>query len=241
MQIPENKADLVERYYEAVYSDAQKLGVQGFGGRLADRSLLNELKKHRSGKILELGAGSGEFTQKAMESLVYSSYVATDLQPERANPALARRLKSKTGGQNGAFEFIRADAQALPFEDSSFDLVFSTCLLAHVDSPSDVIHESLRVLKADGALVFLMPTDPGLLNQFIKWVLTYPKLRKLGVLNPQYVYALEHKNPIHNLIAASKYFSAGHRLRTKYRPFLVPSWNLNFWLLCVIKKGMKQP
>ena len=238
MALLENKEDLLERYYKAVYSDAQKRGVQGFGGSLADGSLLNELSKHRSDKILELGAGSGEFTQKAVESLVHRSYVATDLKPERANPALARRLKQEAG-QDESLEFIRADAQALPFEDGIFDLVFSTCLLAHVDSPTDVIRESLRVLQADGTLVFLMPTDPGLLNQFIKRILTYPKLRKMGVMNPQYIYSLEHKNPIHNLIAANKYVSLGGQIRIKYRPFLLPSWNLNLWLLCVIKKAKK--
>ena len=216
------------------------MGVQGFGGNLADGSLLAELKKHRSEKILELGAGSGEFTQKAVGSLFYKSYVATDLNPERANPALAERLKSESG-QDGFFEFVKADAQVLPFEDGSFDLVFSTCLLAHVDSPTDVIRESLRVLKADGTIVFLMPTDPGLLNQLIKRVLTYPKLRKLGVMSPQYINSLEHKNPIHNLIATSKYVSAGNQIKTKYRPFFVPSWNLNLWTLCVINKRKKRP
>jgi ubiquinone/menaquinone biosynthesis C-methylase UbiE len=240
MELPESQADLLERYYSAVYSDAQKRGVQGFGGNLADGSLLAELKKHRSERILELGAGSGEFTQKAVESLVYKTYVATDLNPKRANPALAERLKSDSG-QGGFFEFVRADAQALPFEDGIFDLVFSTCLLAHVDSPTDVIRESLRVLKADGTLVFLMPADPGLLNQLVKKVLTYPKLRKLGVLSPQYIYALEHKNPIHNLIATSKYVSAGNQIKTKYRPFFVPSWSLNLWVLCVINKRTKRP
>jgi len=239
MDLPEKKEQLLDRYYEAVYSDAHKLGVQGFGGNLADSSLLGELKSYRAERILELGAGSGEFTRKALGSLVYKSYVATDLKPERSNPNLTKTLKSEAG-QNGSFEFIRADAQALPFEDGIFDLVFSTCLLAHVDSPTDVMRESLRVLKADGTLVFLMPTDPGLLNQLIKRIFTYPKLRKLGVLNPHYIYSLEHKNPIHNLIATSKYVSSGHRIRTKYRPFLVPSWNLNLWLLCVINKGDKR-
>ena len=102
MRVPRNKADLLAEYYGAVYSQAQKTGLQGLGGNMADSSLLRELRKHKSEKILELGAGSGEFTQKAMESLDYRRYVATDLMPSRANPTLAKRLQpgrqKKKGG-----------------------------------------------------------------------------------------------------------------------------------------------
>lgn len=227
--------DELEQYYSAIYSDAHKTGLQGLGGNLADSSLLQELKRHSTETILELGAGSGEFTQKAVSTLGYRRYVASDLTPKRANPALAKKLES-TERQKGSFEFIQADAQRLPFEDGTFDIVFSTCLLAHVGSPSDVIKEALRVSKPEGSLVFLMPTDPGLLNQLLKRALTYPKLRRLGVRHPQYIYSLEHKNPIHNLIAVSRYFSIGNRLRLRYRPFVLPSWNLNLWVLCVINK-----
>lgn len=226
MEFSDSKFDPLEHYYQTIYSDAQKSGIQGFGGRLADMSLLGELKKHPSGKVLELGAGSGEFTNKAIEGLVYDNYVASDLRPRRANAKLAAEVEEKAK-QKGSFEFAELDAQRIPYSDGTFDLVFSTCLLAHVVSPSKVINESLRVTKAGGAVVFLMPTDPGVLNQLVKRLITYPKLRKLGVRSPDYIYALEHRNPVHNLIAKIQFLAKDQLTYLKYRPLQIPSWNLN--------------
>ena len=45
---------------------------------------------------------------------------------------------------------VEADMQELPFEDSTFDHVYSINAIYHVDSPGAVIGESHRVLKPDG-------------------------------------------------------------------------------------------
>jgi SAM-dependent methyltransferase len=46
-----------------------------------------------------------------------------------------------------------ADAQKIPFPDSSFDLVVSTQVLGYLRNPWEGMHEVFRVLKPDGKVV----------------------------------------------------------------------------------------
>ncbi|MES1221327.1 MAG: methyltransferase domain-containing protein, partial [Bacteroidota bacterium] len=48
--------------------------------------------------------------------------------------------------------FAVADAQALPFDDESFDYVFSFECLEHVPSPQKMLDEIFRVLKKGGKI-----------------------------------------------------------------------------------------
>jgi ubiquinone/menaquinone biosynthesis C-methylase UbiE len=225
-------------YYKKFYTDAQRQGLQGFGNDMAGNSLLKKVLNYKQGDILELGAGSGEFTRTVLSKEKFKSYLALDIRLGAANIDLLREIEdshSKDHG-NDEFSFVEGDAQKLDFPDDKFDLVFSTCLLAHVNDPEAVISEAIRVTKSGGSVLFLAPTDPGFANQTVKNIWTYPMLRKRGDSNPEYSYAKEHKNPIHNIIAIAKILSKPHSLRIHYRPFFFSSWNFNLWTVIQITK-----
>ena len=114
---------------------------------LADRR--RELLRHARGRVLEIGAGTGAnlaHYPEGVEELVL-------VEPDRA---LARDLK---GGR-----VVEAKAEALPFEDESFDTVVSTLVLCSVADPARALAEIRRVLRQDGELLFLehvRSEDPG--------------------------------------------------------------------------------
>jgi len=223
-------------YYRNYYSSIQRQKLQGLGSRLTDISLMKTLAKLlrnlNDPLILELGASSGEFTEIALKTLPYKKYFALDLNPGLANPELYATVKRN----NPDIEFITGNAEKLPYEENSFDICFSTCLLAHVNDPEKVMSEALRVTKKGGFVVFLLPTDPGFANQLVKKLITYPSMRKSGIQHPEYIYSQEHKNPIHNIIAISRHVYEPYFKRFAYRPFFVPGWNINLWLKIVVKK-----
>lgn len=222
-------------YYKNFYSSIQRQNIQGMGNNLTDTSLMKTLAKLSKTQIdpiiLELGASSGEFTQKALKRLKFKKYFALDLNPGLANPNLYESITL----ENPNLQFISGDAQQLPYQDNFFDICFSTCLLAHVDNPEKVMSEALRVTKLGGFIVFLLPTDPGFANQLVKRLVTYPSMRKLGISNPEYVYSQEHKNPIHNILAIAKHVYAHSFQKFAYRPFYSPSWNLNLWVKIIVR------
>lgn len=88
------------------------------------------------GKGLEIGAGSGRFTQPLR--------IHTGLEPADA----MREIAIKRG-----LNMVKGVAEALPFEDNQFDFavfVTSTCFL---DQPEKAYQEAARVINDQGAIV----------------------------------------------------------------------------------------
>src|SRR4051795_10662665 len=81
-------------------------------------------------------------------------------------------LDGTAGRENASLdEFIETDLSGrLPFDDATFDLVYSNFVVEHLDDPARTFREFHRVLRPDGWLVLLtsnrsnpfMAAAPGL-------------------------------------------------------------------------------
>ncbi len=94
-------------------------------------------------KILHLGCGSGDKT----EALRRMGFVATGVDVDEPLLELATR-------KYPGCAFVRASAEALPFEGGSFDAAFSFSVLQLVDHER-VMSECHRVLRPGGCAVFI--------------------------------------------------------------------------------------
>lgn len=94
-------------------------------------------------RILEIGAGTG---QQAAE-LARRGFDVTAIEIPSSNYSKLR-----------IFPVTEYDGVHIPFEDASFDIVFSSNVLEHVPHLSDLDREIARVLKPDGYAVHVMPT-----------------------------------------------------------------------------------
>jgi SAM-dependent methyltransferase len=94
-------------------------------------------------RVLEIGVGLGtDFVQFARAGADVSGVDLTDA----AVAAVQARL-----AQEGLSGDVRvADAEQLPFDDATFDLVYSYGVLHHTPSTSKAIAEVRRVLRRDG-------------------------------------------------------------------------------------------
>ena len=97
-------------------------------------------------RILETAAGTGIVTRAVIEALPAATIVATDI-----NPAVVEFAAQHVESERVTVQ--RADAQALPFEDESFDLVL--CLFGIMFFPDKVRAnaEARRVLRPGGRYV----------------------------------------------------------------------------------------
>ena len=108
------------------------------------------------------------------------------------------------------------------------DRVVATHVLEHVYRPHEVLREWNRVLKLGGAMSILIPTDPGVVWRSGRAVGTPRAVTRMG-LPYDYFMALEHVNPINNLVALLEYyFPDAHR---RWLPFRIPSIDLNFFYI----------
>jgi SAM-dependent methyltransferase len=120
-------------------------------GRRAERGPLGarrrELLREASGRVLELGAGTGANLQHypALERL-------TMTEPDGA---MRRRLAARAGGAPFPVDLLDAPAEDLPVASGGVDVVVSTFVLCTVDDPARALAEARRVLRPGGRLLFM--------------------------------------------------------------------------------------
>jgi len=111
--------------------------------------LLERLAPSAGMRILETAAGTGAVTRVLLKGLPADAHLAvTDLNP--AMIAVGQPLV----GSDPRIEWREADAQALPFDDASFDaLVCGFGVMFYPDKPL-AMREAKRVLKSGGRMIF---------------------------------------------------------------------------------------
>ena len=135
--------NLWEHVFSALYDPLLWVGERtGMAKRRRD------LLSQASGRVLELGAGTGlnlPYYPDEIENLTLTEPAAPML------PKLERRLRKVA--RDG--EVVVTTAEEMPFDDDSFDTVVSTLVLCTVDDPRAAITEIDRVLRPGGELLFL--------------------------------------------------------------------------------------
>jgi ubiquinone/menaquinone biosynthesis C-methylase UbiE len=107
-------------------------------------------------RILDVGCGTGQLLRRARPCYPLASLIGIDLAGQMlatANALTPEKL---------SVDFIRAQAEQLPFPDAVFDLVLTTLSLRHWTDPPAGIAEIGRVLTVDGALILadVFPRHP---------------------------------------------------------------------------------
>jgi ubiquinone/menaquinone biosynthesis C-methylase UbiE len=100
-------------------------------------------------RSLEIGAGTGYFTLNLLQAGVVREAVASDI-----SPGMLDALQANAARLGLEVQAHTADAEALPFEDASFDLVFGHAVLHHLPDLAQGFSEFHRVLRPGGTLVF---------------------------------------------------------------------------------------
>ncbi len=155
---PASAAEILDantRYHDVAASDYdRKWGITfGEGGQAVVlgklSKALGEVPSVRFGRALEIGAGTGYFTLNLLRAGAIEEAVATDVSSGMLDE-LARSAR-KLGV---SVETRRCEAEALPFADASFDLVFGHAVLHHLPDLDSAFKEFARVLRPGGTMVF---------------------------------------------------------------------------------------
>lgn len=121
-----------------------------FGLRPIHREMITLAELRDGHRVLDVGCGTGNLLRSTGRRYRNVDLVGLDPDPK----ALARAgRKARRAGLTVRLD--RGFAQELPYPDGSFDRVFSSLMLHHLDSASKdaLLAEVRRVLRPDGLLV----------------------------------------------------------------------------------------
>jgi SAM-dependent methyltransferase len=120
-----------DQYIQAATAAAEGWHIKD---RLTEFAAAQSLETKR---VLEVGSGRGYLQD------VVSDYTGLDISPS------VKRFYHKP--------FVLASATALPFQDNSYDSLWSIWVLEHVPNPEQALREMRRVVK-NGGLLYLFPS-----------------------------------------------------------------------------------
>lgn len=140
MNGPESRAMQRNREYYDDFSERYDKGRDRGYHALIDAIEFAAIEPYaRDKEVLELGCGTGLILEKVAP--IARRAQGIDISPGMLARARARGLDVKEG-----------DLLDLPFEDESFDLVYSFKVLAHIDAIDRALAEAQRVTKIGGTL-----------------------------------------------------------------------------------------
>ncbi len=152
---PEKIKDANERYHDvAADSYDSKWGIDfdetGQGQvRAKLRKALGGEPPEPFADALEIGAGTGYFSLNLLQAGLIGSATATDI-----SPGMLGTLEANAERLGLEVTTVRAEAEQLPFEDESFDLVFGHAILHHIPDLGRAFSEFERVLRPGATLIF---------------------------------------------------------------------------------------
>ncbi|HXX73924.1 MAG TPA: class I SAM-dependent methyltransferase [Nitrospiraceae bacterium] len=117
-------------------------------------------------RLLDVGCGSGQVALMAAKDGL--AVTGVDIASN-----LIERARARTQAEGLRARFEEADAEALPFEDASFDVVTSLIGAMFAPRPELVAKELLRVCEPGGTIAMANWTPQGFVGQMFKTVSTF--------------------------------------------------------------------
>ncbi len=180
-----------QQFFDRAYSEGTRKPVSAFYSidKTSKTYYQDYLAAHAPGrKVLEYGCGRGSFAfflaQQGAEAVVGIDISETGIEQ-------ARQKAAEEGLENARFHVM--NAEAMDFEDGSFDVVCGTGILHHLDLEK-AFSEISRVLVSEGSAIFIEPMGHN------------PAINLFRKMTPQFRVEDEHPLTRRDLQLVENYF-----------------------------------
>lgn len=142
-------------------------------------NLLRVLTERRSRSLLDVGCGGGQALIRMKEQYPHLRLTGID-----TSRGMITRACNRAHIKDCEINFLVADAEAIPFQDSSFEVVYSFGSAKHWSNPLKGIGECWRVLKPGGELLIADATSDATREQVENFfeIMGFPSLIKKPVV-----------------------------------------------------------
>jgi ubiquinone/menaquinone biosynthesis C-methylase UbiE len=139
--------DVAARHYDSKWGiDFGATGREQVTAKVR-KALGGEPRRFR--RSLEIGSGTGYFTLNLLQAGLIREATCSDI-----SPGMLRTLSGNARRLGLSVRTAPADAEQLPFDDGSFDLVLGHAVLHHIPDLARAFTEFVRVLAPGGTVLF---------------------------------------------------------------------------------------
>lgn len=150
----------IKQRQQATWSSGD-FAVVGTTLQIVGELLVEAVDLHAGERLLDVAAGNGNATLAAARH--FADVTSTDYVP-----ALLEKGRERAKAEGLQVQFQVADAEALPFESGSFDVVLSTFGAMFAPDHARTAHEMLRVAKPGGRIGLANWTPDGFVGRVFK-------------------------------------------------------------------------
>jgi demethylmenaquinone methyltransferase/2-methoxy-6-polyprenyl-1,4-benzoquinol methylase len=161
------RARLFYKYFSKVYDLVNPF----FYSKEMRKTVVDLANVEEGDFVLEVGCGTGFTTHEIVNRVGEKNVVAIDLTPEQMVKAINRFPSAN---------FLRGDAESLPFKDNTFDASISAGSIEYWPHPALGIKEMARVTKPGGRVVILAPRKPNnpIVRRFAESIMLFPSTQQ---------------------------------------------------------------
>ena len=171
-------AEGIQGEFDVAMYDAMMRRLRDRGWMETDMVLKDGIKQ---GLALEVGPGPGYLGLEWLKKTEKTSLKALEISPEMI------KVAERNAGEYGLADrvkYIPGDAKEMPFDDNTFDGVFTNGSLHEWAEPERVLSEIYRVLKPGGRLsVSDLRRDMNPVMKWFMWLVTKPKEIRPGLIS----------------------------------------------------------
>jgi ubiquinone/menaquinone biosynthesis C-methylase UbiE len=153
------------------------------------------------GLALEIGSGPGYLGLEWLKQTDETILKGLDISPDMI--AVAER-NAEAYGLTDRAEYIQSSGEKIPFDDETFDAVFTNGSLHEWSDPTNTFNEMRRVLKRGGRLfVSDLRRDMFFLVKWFVWFVAKPKEIRPGLITS--INAAYTPGEIENLLSETRF------------------------------------
>ena len=220
----------IENYYENFHRQIYGTGIVGWYWNRIYSHIRSRLRIDKSSKVLELGAGSGQFYNHVNPDSAL--YIETEL---RKSSSYQFSVNSEDLELGGRIKRVANAEDLSTITANSFDVILATCVLAHLTNPELALQEFRRLARIGGQIVFYIPCEPGFLLRIIRYFTTRLKFRKYGIHQSD-LHWMEHRNHFLYLQFLTKRTFLNDSVKIQKFPIPGLSWNFSLYSIVSIEK-----